>query len=603
MSEKKLNKKKLDKKKSNKKQLENKSIAHPKIQEYKIILLTIFIIAILIRIYNDPTIPFHYDPGKNIVYSRAILDSFPFFPQYNQYFNLGEYYEYQVLFQYIVTLLYKITGFSFVDITSWSIIVIGSLMVISVYLLSKEIFNSEITALISAGLIALSKVQLFSYVNYYPQILGLTLLPLPFVFLIRYTRTLDKKYFIYTSILSVFVILSSYIVGIVYISILILSLVIYSVIKKEPRYIYALFSIIIGTIVLMTFYLLPIIDRYGIKLFAIGIINAIFAPKDIPFTNLNIQSDLTILNVFNFLVIIVLLLCISLIIYLYNKKSKSVDFNKISIDLKKTKYEHILLIIWLSISLILIESYKFRPILWVDRYVEFLDMSGTILVGYAIYFILDKIKCNQYLKPNYKLISVLVLICIFSYPIYDAIRHNYMFGHWDTPGDLETLNWVEHNISSESLFVAPGGITSFWVSALGGVHILGGESSQILGNKFDGNSYSDTIINSPNIDEKMNLIRKFGVQYIYITSRPNVYLLWNNNYNLEGIEAFNNSKYFELVYRKQDPSSITYIIKVKEDLVPKYNVPKINEDVTILGYAISLTALAIMVYVRKQFKT
>lgn len=597
LDKKKLDKKKLNKKKLDKKKLENKSFGLSKIKEYRIILLTIFIIAILIRIYNDQTIPFHYDPGKDIVYSRAILDSFPFFPQYNQYFNLGEYYEYQVLFQYIVALLYKITGFSLVDITSWSIIIIGSTMVITVYLLSKEIFNNDVAALMSAGLIALSKIQLFSYVNYYPQILGLVLLPLPFIYIIRYTRTLDKKYLIYTSILSVFAILSSYIVGIVYISILILSLIIYSIIKKELRYIYALSSIIIGTIALIAFYILPIINRYGIKSFITGIINAIFTPKAIPFTNLNLlQNDMTILNVFNFLIIITLILCISLIIYLYN--TKSIYFNKI-------KYEHILLFVWVSISLILIESYKFRPILWVDRYVEFLDISVTIIVGYAIYFILDKIKSNEHLKSSYRLISILVLISIFSYPIYDVTRHNYKFGYWDTPSDLETLNWVANNISSESLFVAPGGITSFWVSALGGVHVLGGESSQILGNKFDGNSYSDTIINSPDINEKMDLIRKFGVQYIYLTIRPNIYLLWNNEYNIDGIKAFNNSKYFELIYMKQDIST-TYIIKVKEDLAPKYNAPKINNNITIFGYAISLAVLFIfifMIYNDKSRKT
>jgi hypothetical protein len=593
--------KKLNKK--NKEKLGNKSLIS-KIKKYEIILLTIFIIAVLVRIYNDPTIPFHYDPGKNIVYTRAVLDSFPLFPQYNQYFNLGEYYEYQVLFPYIVALLYKITGFSLVDITSWSIIIIGSMMVITIYLLSKEIFNNEIAALTSAGLIAISKIELFSYVNYYPQILGLTLLPLPFIFLIRYTRTSDKKYLMYTSILSVFIILSSYIVGIVYISILIISLMIYSIMKKELRYVNALFSIIIGTIALMSFYILPIIARYGVRLFITGIISTIFTPKNMPFTNLNfIKSDTAILDIFSFLAIIAMILCVSLVIHLYNRKLKSIDSkNKIGIELKKIKYEHVLLAIWLSISLILIESYKFRPILWIDRYIELLDISGTILVGYAIYFILNKIKSNQYLKSSYKFVSILILVFTFSYPVYDTIRHNYTFGHWNTPGDLETLNFVEHNISSESLFVAPGGITSFWVSALGGVHILGGESSQILGNKFDGNSYSDTIINSPNIDEKMNLIRKFGVQYIYLTSRPNIYLLWNNEYNIDGIKAFNNSKYFELIYRKQDPLSITYIIKVKEDLTPKYNTPKINTGITIFGYAVSLVTLAIIIVVIKRRK-
>ena len=552
----------------------------------KTILVTIFIIAIIVRIYNDINIPFHYDPGKNIVYERAILDSFPLFPQYNQYFNLGEYYEYQVLFPYIVALLYKITGFSLVKLTAGTAIIIGSLMVITVYLLSKEIFNSDTAALISAGLIALSKIQLFAYMNYYPQITALMFIPLTFIFIIRYTRTLDKKYLIYTSILSVLIILSSYLAGIVYLSILILSLIIYSIIKKDLRFIYAIISVIIGTVALITFYILPIINRYGIRLFVDGIVNTIFIQKDIPFTNTNLQSDIAILKIFTFLIIIVLIICTSLIIYLFNRNLK-INFDNI-------KYGHILLFIWILISLILIESYKFRPILWVDRYIEFLDVSGTILVGYAIYFILDNTKNNKYLNTNYKLISILILILIFAYPTYEVIKHNYRFGYWNTTGDLETLDWVENNISSESLFVASPGITSFWISALGGVHVLGGESSQMLGKRFDGNNYSDTIINSPNIDEKMKLIREFGVQYIYLTIRYPMPLLWRNDYNIEGLKLFDDQKYFELIYKKESRISGVFIIKVKENLIPKYNVPNIDRDITILGYIISITALIIM---------
>ena len=228
-----------------------------------------------------------------------------------------------------------------------------------------------------------------------------------------------------------------------------------------------------------------------------------------------------------------------------------------------------------------------------DRYVEILDMVAIIITGYSINFIVNKIKINKYLSSNYKYISVLVLILVFTYPTYEVIRHNYRFGRWDTPSDLATLNYIENNIPSESLFVAPSGITSFWVSALGGVHVLGGESSQMLGEKFDGNTYSDTIINSPNVDEKLNLIRKFGVQYIYLTIRPGMPLLWRNDYNLEGLKAFGDKRYFELVYRKQDYMSAVYIIKVNESLTPKYNRPNINRDITIFGYLISMMTLII----------
>jgi hypothetical protein len=425
--------------------------------------------------------------------------------------------------------------------------------------------------------------------------LALTILPLSFVAIIRYTRTSNKKYIIYASILSAAIILSSYLVGMVYISILTLSLVIYSTMKKELKYIYVLISIIAGTVTLTAFYVLPIINRYGIKTFVIGIINTIFTQKDVPFTNAPI--DILIPVAFKFIFIIILIICVSLVIYLLGRGSK-LETSKLvnNVYVKEIKYEHILLFIWALMSLVLVESYRFRPILWVDRYIELLDIVITIIAGYSIYFILDKMKSNKYLSPNYKLIQILVLMLIFIYPTYDIIQHQYGFGYWNTPSDLESLNWVQNNIPSDVLFATPSGITSFWISALGGVHVLGGESSQMLGGKFDGNGYSDTIINSPNVTEKMDLIRKFGVQFVYITVRqPINSLLWKNEYNIDGLKVFEDSRYFELVHKKEDKISGAYVFKVKEFLSPKYNIPKIDMGVTILGYGISLVALITMI--------
>jgi len=325
---------------------------------YKVILITIFIVAILARVFNDPTSPFHYDPGKNIVYARAVIDTFPLFPQYNSYFNLGEYYEYQVLFPYMVALLHKITGLSLVYLTSTSIIIIGSLLPITVFLLSKEIFDNVGVALISAGLVTVSKIQLFSYMNYYPQILALTILPLSFISIIRYTKTSKKKYIIYASILSVTIILSSYLAGMVYLSILILSLIAYSITKRDLKYICALISIMVGTAALIAFYVLPIVNRYGVKTFIVGIINTIFTQKDVPFTNTNFGIVPT-----TFITIIALIICISSIIYLFNKIFELEISKPTEIVLGNIKYEHILLFTWALISLVLVESYRFRPIL------------------------------------------------------------------------------------------------------------------------------------------------------------------------------------------------------------------------------------------------
>jgi hypothetical protein len=108
-------------------------------KEY-LILLAIFLLAIFIRVQIDPNIPYHWDPGKNIVYARAALQWLPLVPQYNPYFNLGEYYEYQVLFPYTVAFLYKISGISLVEITKWLAIISGAALSLTVYSLSLEIF-------------------------------------------------------------------------------------------------------------------------------------------------------------------------------------------------------------------------------------------------------------------------------------------------------------------------------------------------------------------------------------------------------------------------------------------------------------------------------
>lgn len=349
---------------------------------------------------------------------------------------------------------------------------------------------------------------------------------------------------------------------------------------------------------MIAFYVLPIINRHGVKSFIVGIINTIFTKKDVPFTNAPI--DILIPAAFKFIFVILLIICVSLVIYLFNRMSK-LEISKLvnninNISIKEVKYEYVLLFTWTFVSLILVESYRFRPILWVDRYIELLDIAITIIAGYSIYFILDKIRSSKSLGSNYRLMQTLVLILIFAYPTYDIVQHKYGFGYWNTPSDLESLNWVQNNIPSDALFATPSGITSFWISALGGVHVLGGESSQMLGEKFDGNGYGDTIINSPSVSEKMDIIRKFGVQFVYITVRlPINSLLWTNNYNNEGLKAFEDSRYFELVHKKEDKISGAYVFKVKEVLSPKYNIPKIDKGVTILGYGISLAAIIVMI--------
>jgi hypothetical protein len=150
--------------------------------------------------------------------------------------------------------------------------------------------------------------------------------------------------------------------------------------------------------------------------------------------------------------------------------------------------------------------------------------------------------------------------------------------------------------------VAPPSIQSFWFSAIPGVYVLGGESSQMLDAGYRGDGDSDSIINSPDINRKMELIRKNGVNYIVIPYHESRYLMWNPAIEKNGIDAFNNPAYFEVVKFFNDDYGSTVLLKVREDLSPKYHVQEINGSVTIAGYLVSILSFFGFVVISKSKK-
>ena len=540
-----------------------------------LLLLVIFLLSIALRINFDPAIPFHYDPGKNIVYAKAVLEWFPLFPQSNPFFNLGEYYEYQVLFPYISAFFHIISGLPLVFVTKWVAILSGAALTLTVYFFTDELFDNKTAALISAFLIAVSKVQLLQYMNYYPQILATTLIPLSLLFLVRFIRTHEWKDFILVVLLSSLIILGSYIAALVYFLILLLSLAIWSFFEKET--IRTLILIPGFTVLLLTFFWLPMVWRHGFYGEIETALLRIFTTSG-SFTNQS-WTITTFLTYSNGAVIAILaVICVFLI-----TKKIQWDFQKI------------LLSSWLFISLFLMSSYLFYPILWVDRFSPFLDIAVIICAGGALNVIITIINNVKFLpeKAGYLLLILLLI------PLFGAVTSDVVFFSWGYPSDFDMVNYLEQSIPPDSLVVAPPGIQGFWVSALSGVRILGGESSQMLGHAYLGEDDSSTIINSPDVEEKMKLIRKYGVNYIFLPLHEGVPTVWNPGYRVAGISAFSNGTYFEQVNSYSDSWGRTVLLKVREDLKPHYNQLSINWTVTAIGYVITLLTLCGLIYNRR----
>lgn len=536
-----------------------------KIKKEHLILLAIFLFAIFVRIQADVNIPYHYDPGKNIVYARAALQSFPLVPQYNPFFNLGEHYEYQVLFPYTVAFLHVLSGISLVEITKWLVILSGAALCLTVYYLSLELSHDTTAALISAFLIAVSQIQTLAYMNYYPQIMAMTLMPLAFVFLIRSVNNKNVRDLALVALLSSLIVLASYIAAFVYFLIVCVSLGIWAI--KEGKVVKSLFIIPALTGALLTFFWLPIVGRYGIMKFFSTAQSALLTPTALPFTNVpwTLESYLSDSGI-TIVIIIIALIAILLI--------RKIPWG----------FENLLLAAWLTVTFVLMESYLIRPILWVDRYAQFLDIAVLLLAGSLFSLFISR--RNTLEKMKSPAIGYFLIILFLIVPLYGALHVDTLYGKWGYPSDIEATNYMK-GLPSGSLVVAPGGVHSFWVSALSGVHVLGGESAQMIGSHYLGDSDSNLIINSADINRKMDLIRKYGVNYIVIPYHAPVYLMWNPDLDQAGIDAFNNPTYFKVEKYFSDSYGSTVLLKVRENLTPRYNTQETDWGITVAGYLIS----------------
>jgi hypothetical protein len=73
--------------------------------------------------------------------------------------------------------------------------------------------------------------------------------------------------------------------------------------------------------------------------------------------------------------------------------------------------------------------------------------------------------------------------------------------------------------------------------------------------------------------------------------------MYNPTMEINGIDAFNNPAYFEVVKFFKDDYGSTVLLKVREDLSPKYRVQESNVSVTIAGYLVSILSFFVFVFI------
>lgn len=528
------------------------------------ILAGIFLLAVLLRIYLDPTIPYHYDPGKNIVYAHAALSWFPLFPESNPFFNMREYFEYQALLPYLTAFFNKILGIPLVTAITWIALLSGAALTITVFLFIIEAFQNKTAALISAFLIAVSQIQILQYMNYYPQILATTLMPLAFLYLIRYFRSGDCKSLFIVSIFSSLIILASYLTAFMYLSILLISLALWSFSEKKARL--ALFFIPLTTLLFLSFFWVPMVTRHGILTIVSDAVLRIVSTTG-SFTN----QEWTLSTFLSYSGSTLIAIVAVIILFLTIKKL-TWDFQKV------------LLSVWLFLSLVFMISYLVRPILWVDRFFPFLDIAAIIVAGVALSLIINLLNTMKS-TAGWKRYLILLILLI---PLFSTVQSDVVFFSWGYPSDYAMTEYMSTNLNPSSLIVAPPGIQGYWVSALSGLPMLGGDPAQMIGHQYLGDPDSETIINSPDVEKKMELIRKYGVKYIYIPIHKGIPTIWAPTLSVDGVNGFENTSYFEIDKILKDNYGRTILIKVKNSTDTPYNPLFIDWPVIILGYLISL---------------
>jgi 4-amino-4-deoxy-L-arabinose transferase-like glycosyltransferase len=166
------------------------------------LLLLIFILAFTVRVFKVSDIPWGFDGDEAAVgyYSYSLLtnlsdeygNKFPvYFPSIGDYKYPG--------YSYLSTIPVMVFGLSVFSARLLSVLA-GSLLVVVIYFLSKEIFKNEAVARIAAFMTAFSPYGIIFSRGAYESNVATFLLALGIMFLLFFERAKDKKYLIFSGL-------------------------------------------------------------------------------------------------------------------------------------------------------------------------------------------------------------------------------------------------------------------------------------------------------------------------------------------------------------------------------------------------------------------
>jgi len=574
--------------------MDRKSVKHPRRERHglddllrnnpnllRTLLVTAFLAALTVRLLIDPHMPYHYDVGKNMVYSLAAADAFPLLPQWNPYFNLGEYYEYQVGFPYLVGALHAVTGVSVVTLGQVVILLAGSALTFTMYLLVQELTGRRDAAVIAAFMVAASGMQVYTYINYYPQILATAIFPLALLYLVRYYRDGDITHLLLSGVVCAAVTLTSYIAGMVLVLLIVLAVVVQGLRERSARSWLPLPVTLAMVALVGAPHWLPILGRYGMDMIQTYLVSSMLGHSFEFFHTYG--ADLTVEFAFlvSTAVIAIIVLAFFIIQTFHRPPGKETKRNG-----NKLGFPSILTACMVVLPLLLFASIWVHPLLFPGRYLPFMDL-GIIVVAATVMALGVEKASRRWGRKTFSLLLLLGLLFIFPFAT------GWHFASVDIPLNLQSYPEVEELVPEGALVAAPGGVQSAWLSAETGVLMLGGESAKLMGAHFQGWAASDTIMDNTTVEGKMDVIRQYGVNYVYVPLNYYYPGRLVHSFTMEALEPFDNETCFEVAYFAEDPvDGYVFLFRVREDLTPQYHQPEYDVPLTAASYGLALTTMA-----------
>jgi len=400
----------------------------------KLIFLFLAFLSLIVFLFSirSTTVGLGSDSYHHTLIAQLILDQgkvpnsyLPYAPLISFSYHFGFH-----SFVAAITWLSNIPVRLMVPILGCFLIIFSSL---SIYALARELFKNELIGEIS-GLISIF-VSVFPYymLNWgrFPQLLGLSILPMLFVvFILWKNENFNNRHIIQLSLLAFILGISHYRVTII----AIIGLISYLLFDfgSRPVTINQILFIIknstFASFVTLIFYSPWIIIVYASRLNSIGHSIKIQKSSDFFYSLERLGKDV-IHYPTNFILISVLIFCLMICCY------------------KKDRFVYWL--IFFSITLYILSGRDF-----LSQYMDTISViislyiPFSIIIGRGLVYYLDKFAFN-FVKKLFLLISLIVIVFgLIQIPKFLTSKNSYV-----TTSDLEAIEWVENNTPPDSLFL------------------------------------------------------------------------------------------------------------------------------------------------------